>query len=286
MAVKEWSTNYSGANPVQDADPVTGAQPDLDDETEVNAGDGDEMRSSQVETVRDKADAVARLAGDSVNAPAGSLADILDRDHAAGDARQVRLAERSAAPDTVAGKSFLITIGDRSVTGMVTRDQMVGPWQVPVADVAVTAVAGHVQIPLPFQGQSLSRLKARGIHLRDHRVADGQVGGFVGSAGLCRGDEQHRQRGEKRRGQHRQLQAAVEGDHSIPDVTFGEPDGDSAMARTVSLPAAVAALGGDDAAALESVRRLVRQVATTTVDVPGPTTPTEATRTASSMASE
>ncbi|MCK5480312.1 MAG: phosphoribosylformylglycinamidine synthase, partial [Gammaproteobacteria bacterium] len=40
---------------------------------------------------------------------------------------------------TVADKTFLITIGDRSVTGMVTRDQMVGPWQVPVADVAVTA---------------------------------------------------------------------------------------------------------------------------------------------------
>ncbi|KAI0030413.1 phosphoribosylformylglycinamidine synthase [Vararia minispora EC-137] len=39
---------------------------------------------------------------------------------------------------TVASKSFLITIGDRSVTGLVARDQMVGPWQVPVADVAVT----------------------------------------------------------------------------------------------------------------------------------------------------
>jgi len=38
----------------------------------------------------------------------------------------------------VASKQFLITIGDRSVTGQVTRDQMVGPWQVPVADVAVT----------------------------------------------------------------------------------------------------------------------------------------------------
>jgi len=42
---------------------------------------------------------------------------------------------------TVADKSFLITISDRSVTGMVTRDQMVGPWQVPVADVAVTSSA-------------------------------------------------------------------------------------------------------------------------------------------------
>jgi len=40
---------------------------------------------------------------------------------------------------TVADKSFLITIGDRSVGGLVARDQMVGPWQVPVADVAVTA---------------------------------------------------------------------------------------------------------------------------------------------------
>ncbi|MCU7844741.1 MAG: phosphoribosylformylglycinamidine synthase [Candidatus Thiodiazotropha sp. (ex Monitilora ramsayi)] len=40
---------------------------------------------------------------------------------------------------TVADKTFLITIGDRSITGMVTRDQMVGPWQVPVADLAVTA---------------------------------------------------------------------------------------------------------------------------------------------------
>ena len=39
---------------------------------------------------------------------------------------------------TVGSKSFLITIGDRSITGMVARDQMVGPWQVPVADVAVT----------------------------------------------------------------------------------------------------------------------------------------------------
>lgn len=42
---------------------------------------------------------------------------------------------------TVASKSFLITIGDRSITGQVVRDQMVGPWQVPVADVAVTTAS-------------------------------------------------------------------------------------------------------------------------------------------------
>ncbi len=41
----------------------------------------------------------------------------------------------------VADKRFLITIGDRTITGMVARDPMVGPWQVPVADVAVTALA-------------------------------------------------------------------------------------------------------------------------------------------------
>jgi phosphoribosylformylglycinamidine synthase len=39
---------------------------------------------------------------------------------------------------TVADKSFLVTIGDRTVGGLVCRDQMVGPWQVPVADAAVT----------------------------------------------------------------------------------------------------------------------------------------------------
>jgi phosphoribosylformylglycinamidine synthase len=45
----------------------------------------------------------------------------------------------------VADKTFLITIGDRSVGGMISRDQMVGPWQVPVSDVAVTGAdyTGH-----------------------------------------------------------------------------------------------------------------------------------------------
>jgi len=38
----------------------------------------------------------------------------------------------------VADKTFLITIGDRTVGGLISRDQMVGPWQVPVSDVAVT----------------------------------------------------------------------------------------------------------------------------------------------------
>jgi phosphoribosylformylglycinamidine synthase len=44
----------------------------------------------------------------------------------------------------VASKSFLITIGDRTITGLVARDQMVGPWQVPVADCAITATSFDV----------------------------------------------------------------------------------------------------------------------------------------------
>ncbi len=50
-------------------------------------------------------------------------------------------AQRVLKFPAVADKSFLITIGDRTITGMVVRDQMVGPWQVPVADVAVTTTA-------------------------------------------------------------------------------------------------------------------------------------------------
>ena len=45
---------------------------------------------------------------------------------------------------TVADKTFLISIGDRTLGGLIARDQMVGPWQVPVADCAVTAATFDV----------------------------------------------------------------------------------------------------------------------------------------------
>jgi len=51
----------------------------------------------------------------------------------------VEATHRVLGHPAVASKSFLITIGDRSVGGLVARDQFVGPWQVPVADVAVTS---------------------------------------------------------------------------------------------------------------------------------------------------
>ena len=62
--------------------------------------------------------------------------DVTDVDLKAACLRVLRL-------PTVASKNFLITIGDRSVGGLTARDQMVGPWQVPVADVAVTAMSFH-----------------------------------------------------------------------------------------------------------------------------------------------
>jgi phosphoribosylformylglycinamidine synthase len=52
---------------------------------------------------------------------------------------------------SVADKSFLVTIGDRSVTGLVARDQLVGPFQVPVADVGVTMTSYDV-----FTGEAMA----------------------------------------------------------------------------------------------------------------------------------
>jgi phosphoribosylformylglycinamidine synthase len=54
-------------------------------------------------------------------------------------------AERVLRLPAVASKSFLITIGDRTVGGLTVRDQMVGPWQVPVADCAVTLTGFEAQ---------------------------------------------------------------------------------------------------------------------------------------------
>ncbi|CAA6678378.1 Phosphoribosylformylglycinamidine synthase, synthetase subunit (EC / Phosphoribosylformylglycinamidine synthase, glutamine amidotransferase subunit (EC [Lentimonas sp. CC19] len=65
-------------------------------------------------------------------------------DHAELDVSEIQLPDaidRVLRFPAVANKTFLITIADRSITGMVTRDQMVGPWQTPVADVAVTSTS-------------------------------------------------------------------------------------------------------------------------------------------------
>lgn len=72
-------------------------------------------------------------------------------------------AERLLRLPTIAEKTFLITIGDRSVTGMVSRDQMVGPWQVPVADVAVTSATFD-----SYYGEAMAMGERTPVALLDH----------------------------------------------------------------------------------------------------------------------
>jgi phosphoribosylformylglycinamidine synthase len=83
-------------------------------------------------------------------------------------------AKRILSLPTVAEKTFLITIGDRSVTGLVSRDQMVGPWQVPVADVAVTATAFDT-----YHGEAMSMGERTPVALLSHgasaRLAVGEA---------------------------------------------------------------------------------------------------------------
>ena len=67
---------------------------------------------------------------------------------------------------TVADKRFLITIGDRSVTGLVQRDQMVGPWQVPVADCAVTAASYD-----SYCGEAMAMGERTPVALLDHAAS-------------------------------------------------------------------------------------------------------------------
>ena len=48
----------------------------------------------------------------------------------------------------VADKTFLITIGDRTVGGLISRDQMVGPWQVPFPAIALNGFAGPIDVKI------------------------------------------------------------------------------------------------------------------------------------------
>ena len=86
----------------------------------------------------------------------------------------------------VADKTFLITIGDRTVGGLVSRDQLVGPWQVPVSD-----VGGHAD--------RLCRSRRRGNgHGRANAGGRARRAG-VRSAGGGRGHHQHAGRRRRRR---------------------------------------------------------------------------------------
>ncbi len=67
---------------------------------------------------------------------------------------------------TIADKTFLITIGDRTITGLVNRDQMVGPWQVPVADCAVTASTYE-----GYTGEAMAMGERTPVALVDHAAS-------------------------------------------------------------------------------------------------------------------
>ncbi len=67
---------------------------------------------------------------------------------------------------TIADKTFLITIGDRTVTGLINRDQMVGPWQVPVADCGVTASSYD-----SYCGEAMAMGERTPLALLDHAAS-------------------------------------------------------------------------------------------------------------------
>jgi phosphoribosylformylglycinamidine synthase len=88
----------------------------------------------------------------------------------------------------VADKTFLITIGDRTVGGLVTRDPMVGPWQVPVADCAVTLAgfdAAHAGEAMAMGERTpLALLDGRGVGAHGGRRGDHQPRrGAIGALG-------------------------------------------------------------------------------------------------------
>ena len=95
----------------------------------------------------------------------------------------VDAAHRILSLPTVAEKTFLITIGDRSVTGLVHRDQMVGPWQVPVADAAITATAFDT-----YHGEAMAMGERPPVALLSHgasaRLAVGEAITNIASANI------------------------------------------------------------------------------------------------------
>jgi phosphoribosylformylglycinamidine synthase len=74
--------------------------------------------------------------------------------------------ERVLRLPAVAEKTFLITIGDRTVTGLICRDQMIGPWQIPVADAAVTAAAFDT-----YHGEAMAMGERSPIALLDYAAS-------------------------------------------------------------------------------------------------------------------
>ncbi|TNF90355.1 MAG: phosphoribosylformylglycinamidine synthase [Gammaproteobacteria bacterium] len=98
-----------------------------------------------------------------------------------GDVDPVAALYRVLRLPAVADKTFLISIGDRSVSGLVSRDQMVGPWQVPIADASVTLTDYH-----GYSGEVMSMGERTPLALLDApaagRIAIGEALTNLGSA--------------------------------------------------------------------------------------------------------
>ncbi|HVS27482.1 MAG TPA: phosphoribosylformylglycinamidine synthase [Burkholderiales bacterium] len=91
------------------------------------------------------------------------------RDLPAFDVGNLNLADaayRALCLPAVADKTFLISIGDRTVGGLSARDQMVGPWQIPVADAAVTSMGFKT-----FHGEAFAMGERSPLALLDARAS-------------------------------------------------------------------------------------------------------------------
>ncbi|NNL47870.1 MAG: hypothetical protein HKO76_05850, partial [Acidimicrobiia bacterium] len=174
MATKDHVTTFKGASPLQDPVPVNqaGVQESVSDTADVT-------RASQLNENVAKTQALAVLTGDSVNAPVGSIADILDRDHANGDARQVRLRDRAGDPTNAANKGFAYSKGGEAYwidsSGNVTQLTEGGV----VRSTALRETGGPTVLPVGAwaDGEYLKRSGATA-------VGDTPAGGGVAAPGV------------------------------------------------------------------------------------------------------
>ena len=133
--------NQSGANPIDvPLEMILGKTPGLSFRIKAYAGAGENREfQDRIQGAPIRRERIGTSVGRPQGAPQGwgasDLKSVPDVPVISLDEAIARVLQLPAVSD----KRFLITIGDRSVSGLVIRDQMVGPWQTPVADCAVTA---------------------------------------------------------------------------------------------------------------------------------------------------
>ena len=133
--------NQSGANPIDvPLEMILGKTPGLSFRVKAYAGAGENRESQdRIQGTPIRRERIGTSVGRPQGAPQGwgasDFKSVPDVPVISLDEAIARVLQLPAVSD----KRFLITIGDRSVSGLVIRDQMVGPWQTPVADCAVTA---------------------------------------------------------------------------------------------------------------------------------------------------